>query len=338
MTPSTTSGATTAPTLARTIIITGGNTGLGYACAAALLNGPTGAHDHLVLACRDLPRAQAAAGQLRAGAARGGQVEAMVLDLASLASVRQFAHAVNTRVAAGTLPPLGAVVCNAGVQAGRELTTTKDGFETTFGVNHLGHFLLVHLLLPGLTAPARIVVVASGVHDPAQKFGLPAPAWNDVDDLAHGKLGAAAASDAAFAGGQRRYTTSKLANIYFTYALAERLPAGITAAAFDPGMMPGTGLTRQAPAPIRFLATYVLPRLIPLLRRVLNPNVHTAKESGAALARLVTDPTLQHVTGKYFAEYREVRSSPESYDKERAADLWQASLHLTGQAAGAHAG
>jgi NAD(P)-dependent dehydrogenase (short-subunit alcohol dehydrogenase family) len=181
-------------------VITGGNTGLGLACANAILQSPHGAPWQVVLACREEGRAQAAVDQLTRGAGVAGQVEAMLLDLASLASVRAFAAELSKKLSTGTTPPLHAVVCNAGVNSGTTQTATADGFESTFGINHLGHFLLINELLPTLQSPARVVVVASGV------------------------LGAAAASDNSFVSGQRRYSTSKLANVYFTYALARRLP------------------------------------------------------------------------------------------------------------------
>jgi NAD(P)-dependent dehydrogenase (short-subunit alcohol dehydrogenase family) len=313
----------------RTVAITGGNTGLGFACASAILRSPAGPPWRVILACRDEGRAKAAIDRLSGVAGVAGQVEAMSLDLASLLSVRRFAAEVTHRLSAGTIPPLRAVVCNAGVQSGTTRTVTADGFESTFGVNHLGHFALVDKLLPALEPPARVVVVASGTHDPAKKWGVPAPAWNDPADLARGELGPTAASDTPFALGQRRYTTSKLANVYFTYALARHLPVGVTANAFDPGLMPGTGLVREAPAPIRFVANHVMPRAIPLLRRVFSPNVHTVEESGDALARLVTDPELAATTGKYIEGYREIPSSDESYDTVRAEELWNRSLALT---------
>src|SRR4029077_6222488 len=112
-------------------------------------------------------------------------------------------------------------------------------------------------LLPALQSPARLVVGANGVHDPAQKAGVPVPAWNETAALARGELGPAAASDKAFASGQRRYRTPKQAKDTFTYALARRLPSGITANAFDPGLMPGTGLMREAPAALRFIFRHV---------------------------------------------------------------------------------
>ena len=255
-----------------------------------------------------------------------GQVEAMSLDLASLRSVRAFAAELTKRLSAGTIPPLHAVVCNAGVNPLNTKTTTADGFESTFGINHLGHFLLVNELLPSLQSPGRVVVVASGVHDPAQKSGVPAPAWNDPAALARGELGPAGASDKSMAYGQRRYSTSKLANVYFTYALARRLPAEVTANAFDPGLMPRTSLMREAPAALRFIARHIP---ISLLRRLFSPNVHTAQESGDALALLVTDPELSGVTGRYFEGRRQIRSSEESYNDARAEDLWNRSTALT---------
>ena len=129
--------------------------------------------------------------------------------------------------------------------------------------------------------------------------------------------------------GQRLYATSKLANLLFTYELARRLPAGVAVNAFDPGLMPGTGLVREGSAPLRFLWHQVLPRVLPLLRRLISPNIHTPAESGAALARLVVDPTLVEANGKYFEGGREIPSSTESYDRVRAEELWRASARLT---------
>ena len=318
----------------RTAIITGGNTGLGYFCASNLLDDASGATPwNVVIACRDPERAEEAVKRLREEAKAAGssaKVEAMRLDLASFKSVREFAGEVGLRLDTGELAPVHALVCNAGMQRGGTKTFTTDGFESTFGVNHLGHFLLVNLLLPRLAPPARIAVVARGAHDPAQKTGMPAPAWNDPMALAKGDLGPLAAQDSPTKLGQRSYTTSKLANIYLSHELAIRLPAGVTVNAFDPGMMPGTGLARDAAAPLRFVWNHVLPHVIPLLRRMLFPNIHTPAESGAALAQLVLNPALEVTSGKYFEGTRQIRSSEESYDEGRGKQLWQDSLVLTG--------
>jgi NAD(P)-dependent dehydrogenase (short-subunit alcohol dehydrogenase family) len=315
----------------RTVVITGGNSGLGYGCAQALLDSNNGPW-HVVIASRDPGRAQTAVDALAAGAAAGHTVEAMVLDLASLASVRSFVAELTERLATGALPQLHALVCNAGVQMGTALAKTADGFEATFGVNHLGHFALVNGLLPVLEAPSRVVVVSSGTHDPALKLGPP-PAWNDPRALAQGQLGPAAAKLNALMTGQARYCTSKLANIYFTYALARRLPAGVTANAFDPGMMLGTALGRSLPAPLRFVSERIFPRITWLLRRTITDNINTAQESGRALVWVVTAPELAGATGKYFELRQEKRTSEESYDAARAEQLWNDSLALTGVAA-----
>ena len=156
----------------QTVVITGGNSGLGYECAKTLLSA-SDATWHVILACRDANRAQGAVDQLTADVAAAGRVEAMSLDLASLASIRAFAADLTNMLSVKVIPPLHAIVCNAGVNPGPTLSTTADGFESTFGVNHLGHFLLVNELLPALQRPGRVVVVASGVHDPAQKAGVP---------------------------------------------------------------------------------------------------------------------------------------------------------------------
>src|SRR5579871_6412546 len=99
----------------RTVVITGGNTGLGFGCANTILMSPNGPPWHVILACRDEGRARAAVDQLTSGAGVAGQVEAMSLDLASLASVRAFAAELTKRLSTGTIPPLHAVVSNAGV-------------------------------------------------------------------------------------------------------------------------------------------------------------------------------------------------------------------------------
>jgi NAD(P)-dependent dehydrogenase (short-subunit alcohol dehydrogenase family) len=176
----------------------------------------------------------------------------------------------------------------------------------------------VDLLRPLLEPPARVAVVASVVHDPAKKAGLPNPAWNSPAALARGELGGAGIVDKPLTAARRRYATSKLANVYFTYALARHLPDGVTANAFDPGMMPATGLVGEAPAPIRLANAHVLPLLAPLLRRAGNSNIHTVEESGDALARLLTDPALASTTGRYFEGRR--RSAPRTSHTTRPGE------------------
>jgi len=177
------------------------------------------------------------------------------LDLASLESIRAFTEGVKT----AALPPLHAIVCNAGVQVVSGIQQTVDGFEMTFGVNHLGHFALLQSLRGLLTTPARIVVVSSGTHDPSKHTGMPDPAYTSAAELARPGI-SGDDSDA----GRRRYTTSKLCNVLFTYELDRRLDRGahgITVNAFDPGLMPGSGLARDYPPLQRFAWRFLLPAL-----------------------------------------------------------------------------
>lgn len=205
----------------RTAVVTGANSGIGYFAARELAR--HGAS--VVLACRSAARGHAAEVRLRAEVP-GADVEFLPLDLADLATVREFAAAYGRRRSrgggsGGAGDTLDLLVNNAGVMAlpyGR----TADGFETQFGVNHLGHFALTGLLLPRLLAAApgaRIVNLSSGFH-----------ALGDVD---HTDLN-----------GERSYRRwiaygrSKTANLLFTHELSRRLAAAgseIVAAASHPG-------------------------------------------------------------------------------------------------------
>ncbi len=249
------------------------------------------------------------------------QCTVIEVDLGSLESVRAFVN----RVPTADLPPIHAIVCNAGVQVISGTQQTADGFEMTFGVNHLGHFALVQGLLDELARPARIVVVSSGTHDPSKRTGMPEARYTCAADLA-----SAPADDNGSSEGRRRYTTSKLCNLLFTYELDRRLDHGarrVTVNAFDPGLMPGSGLARDYPPLHRLGWRYLLPAL-----RIL-PQVHSTRTSGANLAALVGDPRFDGATGQYFDRLRTVPSSADSYDREKARDLWETSarfaMHVT---------
>ena len=294
----------------RTAIITGATAGLGFQCAQTLLDADPSWH--IVLAVRDPARGAVAVAQLGAPQ-RCTVIEA---NLASLESVRAFTH----RFKAAGLPALHAIVCNAGVQLPSGIQQTADGFEMTFGVNHLGHFALVDALRDQLAAPARIVVVSSGTHDPSKHTGMPAPRYTSGAELANPPKDDSVA-------GRCRYTTSKLCNLLFAYELDRRLDQGaqgITVNAFDPGMMPGSNLARDYPSLQRFAWRFLLPAL-----RVL-PGVRSTRTSGRHLAALVADPQFDGVTGRYFDGLKAVRSSADSYDRAKATDLWETSQRLTG--------
>ena len=316
----------------QTAIITGGNTGLGYGCARTIA--ATHPNWHVVIASRNQQQATQAVTTLQHET--GNQhIERMPLDLASLASVRSFAQ----DFAARKLPPLHAVICNAGIQVVSGTTYTQDGFETTFGVNCLGHFLLVNLLLRHLVAPAQIVFVSSGVHYPGSQdimsrlTGVTPPRYRDAKALAWPEKypDAEERNETPQTVGLRRYSTSKLCDLFYAYELSRRLQSEgystpehpITVNAFDPGLMPGTKLARDHGAFERFAWNVILPAL-----RFALPNAHSPNASGKALARLVLDPTLESISGKYFEGTRERASSEESYNRQEAAELWETSAKL----------
>jgi protochlorophyllide reductase len=316
----------------RTVVVTGATSGLGRAAAGELacLPGWT-----VVVAARDLRRGALTVEELRRETPRARAV-ALELDLASLYSVRAFAAALAERSALGStvpngkrpaaverLPPLGAIVANAGVQHTDRRHTTADGFEAAFGTNHLGHFLLLRLLLDQLAERGRVVIVSSGTHkhQRLRNLGFPPPRWAGARTLATPGAGS----------GQVAYATSKLANAMTALELSRRVDAlrpgaRIAVHALDPGLMPATGLAQHYPP----LARRAYAALAPLLTAVV-PGVTTAAASGAQLARMVADPAYAAPpNGRYVELTRDGEPSAQARDRAAAAALWEESERLVG--------
>jgi light-dependent protochlorophyllide reductase len=297
------------------VLITGGNSGIGFECAKELAREGW----HVWIASRNRAASEAAARQMR------GKVEVLEVDLASLDSVRALAGEIAARNV-----PLNALVCNAGLQYVQGPKLGQNGLELTFAANHLGHFLLANLLLERLAAnaPARIVVVSSGVHDPAMKTRVPVPKIGDIDTLA--VTGSGTAGEWS---GLRAYSNSKLCNLWFAYELARRVPPDkITVNAWEPGLVPGSGLARDYHPALRAIWDYVGPPLAAAVT-MFYPGVSTMRKSGESLARMVTDPVLADTSGCYFpshTHWEEAKSSDESYDVDKARALWSASERLSG--------
>ena len=305
------------------VLVTGGNSGIGFECTRELAR--TGRR--VIIASRDRAASAAAVERIRREN-RDAVVSEMGLDLGSLVAVRQFARDIE---AANV--PLQALVCNAGLQVTQGQRRSAEGYELTFAVNHLGHFLLTNLLLIRLMAnpPARIVVVASGVHDPKQTTGMPKPAIADLETLA-----ATGGPRKDHYDGRLAYVNSKLCNLWFAYELVRRIDAAglrrVTVNAFDPGLVPGSGLARDYPPVLRFIWNRILPGVSRMLAPVVS-TINPAWKAGRALAQLVLDPALEDVSGKYFpshARWREAPSSEASYDVGQARALWEASIRMSG--------
>lgn len=232
------------------------------------------------------------------------------LDLGSLTSIRGFVNE--------TKPLIHGLICNAGVQYAGKTRYTSDGFEETFGVNHLGHFLLANLLTAKYAELKKIAVVSSGLHNPAGKGSFAPPNYTTPEEMAH----PADTPDANLSKlGMCRYATSKLCNIFFTYELSRRRP-DIMINAFNPGLLPGTGLGRNN-SPMMKFAWYIM---LPVFAGFI-PGSCTTDKAGLALSKLITDVP---ASGKYFDRGMDAPSSGESYDTLKAKELWDESARLTG--------
>jgi NAD(P)-dependent dehydrogenase (short-subunit alcohol dehydrogenase family) len=267
----------------QTILVTGATDGLGREVARELAE--RGAR--VLLHGRDREKADETR---RALAERTGNddLEVVVADLASLAQVRDLAQEVGQATDA-----LHALVNNAGV-AGPPRTETEDGHELHFAVNYLSHFLLTQELLPLLerSAPARIVNVASIGQAPI-----------DFDDpmIQRGY------------DPMRAYAQSKLAQISYTFELAERLDgSGVTVNALHPATLMDTKMVRDY---------FGRPR-------------SSVEEGTEATLRLLIDPELDGVSGRYFDGLRESRAHAQAYDADARRRLWELSERLTGRADG----
>ncbi|MCX5558143.1 oxidoreductase [Streptomyces sp. NBC_00038] len=278
----------------RTAVVTGANSGLGIATVDALAR----AGAHVVLAVRDVKRGEAAARTVQGAK---GTVEVRRLDLADLASVREFAESWHG--------DLDLLVNNAGVMNIPEASTV-DGFEMQFGTNHLGHFALTNLLLPYVRD--RVVTVSSGAHK------MPGNVQMRFDNLnLTGEYSATAA-----------YSQSKLANLLFTLELQSRLAAegsSVRALAAHPGWA-ATQLQSHDGSAVRRAFMAVGNRFI--------AQDNTAGALPTLYAATQDLPGASYVGPDGFAEMRGgpalVGRSAAASDPESAVRLWAASEELTG--------
>lgn len=227
-------------------------------------------------------------------------VRYMALDLGEFENIRSVAKRWDEE----KLPPISALVLNAALQFPKGTMYTTDGIEATFGITHVGHALLFHMLQSHLADEARIVIVTSGVHDPAISKGMPLPNYTTAEEVAH-PTGVLLNVD-----GRQRYSTAKLCNVLWMYALDRRLK-GIpnrkwTVVALDPGLMPGTGLAREAGPFLLYLWMRVLPQIMPVLRILISPNIHLPEESGASLAWVAVDEIEKSTSAVYYEGRKQI--------------------------------
>jgi NAD(P)-dependent dehydrogenase (short-subunit alcohol dehydrogenase family) len=274
-----------------------------------------------------MEKINAAAQQLRT--AHGARVSTLELDTSSLSSVRDAATTFHAMLDSGEVDLFQALLCNAGGYFGGPLSYSKDGYETTFATNCLGHFLLIELLTERMGDNGRIVFTASGTHDPDTADGKMVGIVAEPDAIALANEGKGAKKSLS-AG--RRYSTSKLCTILYAYEMHRRLRrsgSSIASIAFDPGAVPETGLLRTMPKPAQWLARTSFMKKITKRVGITQGSI---RFSGAALAKVATDPAYSNASGKYFqsndGELSDTRSSKLSYDEQRAFKLWNDSMTL----------
>ena len=266
----------------RTFLVTGANTGIGRATAEELAR--RGAR--VYVASRSRVKGEAAVAAIKAETG-SDSVFFLPLDLADLDSVRSCAAAF---LALGE--PLHVLVNNAGVGGARGLTS--QGFELTFGINHLGHFALTNALLGCLTdsAPARVVTVASDAHYSAEGI--------DFEALRRSARGVT---------GLPEYAVSKLCNVLFTQELARRVAGtGVSTSALHPGVV-ASDIWRRVPWPVRPLIT----------RRMLS-----VTQGAQTSLYCATSPDVAQDSGLFYDKCAERAPSPVA-TPELAAELWKRS-------------
>ena len=287
----------------RVAMITGGNSGIGFATAIKLAEkGFT-----VILASRNQQASAKAIGRIHAVNPKA-VVESIPLELSSFKSARQCVSAFQAKGY-----PLHILINNAGGSVpGKQASFSVDGFEMTFGTNHLGHFLLTNLLLEELkrSAPARVITVSSELHNPAYAKG-------PVPDFDYGNL-----KGEKYYNPQVFYRNSKLANMWFAYELQRRLTGtGVTSNAVCPGFVPAAIAARRSSSIEKIFYASIMARM---------PFARSLEQASASYMIAATDPAFEGVGGKFIVDGKEKASSIDSYDEEKARRLWDLSWEWCG--------
>ena len=276
----------------KTVIVTGANCGIGKATATELAK----RRARVILACRDLDKANAAVKDIRSQTDQGVLI-VKTLDLASFRSIKEFAAQVIKEE-----PRIDVLINNAGVY-GCPFARTEDGLEIQMGVNHFGHFLLTNLLLDKLksSAPSRVVVVSSGLH----KYGkIDFENFNSEEGY----------------DGEAAYKNSKLANNLFARELTCRLEGtGVSIYCLRPGMVRSNlGRHVQMPLVVRVLG-YFLGWLL----------VKSPYEGCQTVLHCAIAEEVEGVSGNFYGNCKQEEWTSVSLDDEKAKNLWEVSERLT---------
>ncbi|KAH7123008.1 hypothetical protein EDB81DRAFT_225608 [Dactylonectria macrodidyma] len=248
------------------------------------------------------------------------------LDLTSLANVRSFAESIADRVAKKQLPPLAAIVCNAFTWSLHDQLTTPDGFERTFQVGHLAHFLLVLKLLGAMASTGRVVMLGSANHYPEKPVPISKLGAAFPDDINILVKPSADEPGNEHDRGFQRYATTKLANVMFMQDLGARLqkdPAlsGITVTAMDPGgLVDSRAHAAQKPA-LRIVMA-IANAILPLLRPFTS-EMRRSADSARDLAELSVGDGYRDARG-YYVGMKKTEPARVVRDEDKARALWEA--------------
>jgi len=321
------------PSNKKLCIITGANSGIGY---AAVKNLCASNEYKVIMACRDIKKAEKAASGVVDGK---DNIEIMKLDLADLDSVRDFAKAIKK-----TKRTIDVLALNAGIQESESALPGKKGelvaarskqdYEITIGTNHIAHFALVNLLLSNINSKSgRIVFVGSGVHNPDEpggnvgsKAGL-----GDMIGLQEGFKSPISMIDGSPYDPDKAYKDSKLCNVMTALELAKRLKdkkSKITCNVMNPGLIPTTGLFRKLNPIFTVIFTF--------LTRYVFKVATSEEEGGRRLTFMIDDGSLNSRSGVYYSgkpgkEFEEITPSTEARDEKKRKLFWNLSATLLGR-------
>jgi len=305
-----------------TVLITGSTGGLGRSATMAMANRPEGERPGLLLVGRPGRALHDVGDEARAA---GATVHEIGCDLASLADVRAAGATVKDLLRSEAVRPLRGLVASAGLLAVDTRSASADGYELTFAVNYLAHAQLIDGLLDSFTTPARVVLVGSSTYYAnwvRRLMMVPAAQWTDPAEIA--KPAGSDVPPTQKAAGVA-YSNSKLAILYYAHELQRRVPEGISVAVFEPGFMPGTGLSRHHGPGVQ--------RMGRGMQRLPLPGIASPVKSGPALASVTLDQRWALLRdGDFVVIDKERGVMPIAKDPDRERRLWDATRELLNQA------
>jgi NAD(P)-dependent dehydrogenase (short-subunit alcohol dehydrogenase family) len=278
----------------KTVVITGGNAGIGKATAVALAKKGAG----IVITSRSEIKAKEAVAEIKKSSGND-KVDYVLVDLSSQKSVREAAEKLKQKC-----PKIDVLINNAGCYVS-DLQLNEDGLEMQFATNHLGHFLLTNLILENVKAAgkARIINLASIAHKSTRELNL--------DDINYEK---------EEYGGWKSYSRSKYCNILFTNELAKRLKKdGITVNSVHPG-----GVRTE-------IAEKNANWFTKLGWIVMKPFMVTVEEGAKTSIHLASSPEVEGETGGYWVKSKKFFSNRPSQEETNWKALWKKSEELVGQ-------